>query len=269
MISVVIAAKNEEGNIRMCLESVKWADEIILVDDVSEDRTVEIAREYTNKIFIRDSKGKFHENKNFGIEKAKYDWILSIDADEVLTPELADEIKEAVKKEEFIGYYINRKNFFLGKWVRHCGWYPNYIIRLFRKGVTRWPSNWPHEPFHGTPDIQQKSKVGRLKNPMLHFSYKSLDQYFKKFNSYTSYLALEEYEKGLRIKKSNFLTLFAIKPLYWFLKRYVVKLGFLDGFRGLFVSFSSGLVVFTTHAKLWEVQNKKEQQKKASSQQIP
>lgn len=251
-LSVVIAAKNEEKNIRECLESVKWADEIVIVDDVSTDRTVEICRGYTQKIFIQDSGGDFHKNKNLAIEKAGGDWILSLDADEVITPELAYEIKEAIKNEKLLGYYINRKNLFLGKWIRGCGWYPDYIIRLFRKGTAKWPLL--AEDFHGTPQITDKKRVGYLKNPFLHYSYNTLNQYFEKFNLYTSCLAKQEYIHGLRLSKNNFFACFIIKPIFLFLRKYFLWKGFRDGFRGLFISLSSALVIFVSYAKLWEKQ---------------
>jgi len=253
-LSVVIATKNEEKNIRECLESIRrgeWVDEIIVVDDVSTDKTVEICREYTDKIFVNDSKGSFHKNKNLGIEKAIGEWILSIDADERVGPELAEEIRKAITKSEKVGYYISRKNYFLGKWIKGCGWYPDYIIRLLRKGATKWPLN-----IHDTPFIEEKERVGYLKNSLIHISYTTLDQYFRKFAQYTSRLAQEEYEKGIRITSTNCFIFFIIKPLYWFFRKYFLLHGYTNGFRGFFISFSSALTIFMTYAKLWEMQQK-------------
>jgi len=251
-LSIVIATKNEEKNIRKCLESVKWADEIIIVDDKSADRTVEICREYTDKIFLNDSRGSFHKNKNLGIEKTAGDWILSLDADERVTPELKEEILVTLglQASTIIGYCIPRKNYFLGKWIRGCGWWPDYIIRLFKKGVTQWPLD-----IHATPKIKEKNKVGYLQNPLIHYSYRNLNQYFEKFNSYTSRLAQEEFEKGIKINKRNFFICFLIKPLFWVLHKYFFWKGYRDAFQGFFISFSSALVVFITYAKLWEKQN--------------
>lgn len=251
-ISLVIAAKNEEKNIRRCLKSVKWADEIIVVDDVSTDRTVEIAKGYTDKVFINnsaDSQGSFHVNKNLGIDKASGDWILSLDADEIVTAELADEIKEAIENPQMRGYYINRNNYFLGKWIKGCGWYPDYILRLFRKGCARWP-----RAIHDIPKLGEKDKAGYLKSPLIHYGYYSLSQYFNKFNQYTSILAQQEYEKGNRVKRKNFLLLFLIKPAFYLLRKYFIQKGWREGFRGFFISFSSALVIFATYAKLWEKQ---------------
>jgi glycosyltransferase involved in cell wall biosynthesis len=251
-LSVVIAAKNEEKNIQNCLESVKWADEIIVVDDMSNDGTAEICRKYTERIFVNNSEGSFHSNKNLGIEKATGGWILSIDADEIVSPELKQEIIStlASKSEVIEDYYIPRKNYFLGKWIKGCGWYPDYIIRLFKKGVALWPLE-----IHKTPKIEGENRAGYLRNPLIHYSYSNLDQYFSKFNNYTSRLAQEEYEKGIRVNRWNFLMLFIIKPLIWFLRKYILGRGFQDGRKGFFISFSSSLVIFFTYAKLRERQN--------------
>ncbi|MFC1570490.1 glycosyltransferase family 2 protein [Candidatus Omnitrophota bacterium] len=250
-LSVVIATKNEEKNIRSCLESVKWADEIIVVDDKSADRTVEITREYTDNVILNDSKGVFHVNKNLGIERASGEWILSIDADERVPPELASEIKSLIEESDKLGYYVGRKNYFRGKWIRGCGWSPDYIIRLFRKGVTKWPLE-----VHDVPSIKDEDKVGYLKNPLTHKTVVSLKQYSDKFAQYTTKLAQEEYDKGTRITAANFLFLFVVKPVGWFVRKYFVMRGYVDGFSGLFISFSSGLVIFVTHAKLLKKQNK-------------
>lgn len=250
-ISVVIATKNEENNIRQCLESVKWADEIVVVDDVSTDMTLEIAREYTSEIFIRDSGGDFHTNKNFGAEKATAEWILSLDADEVISPALAEEIRKVVQRTNAFGFYVNRKNFFLGRWIQGCGWCPSYIIRLFRKGVTHWPLLT--EDFHGTPKIEKKEGTKYLRNDLLHYSYNSFDQYLEKLNLYSSALAKQEYTRGVRI---NFLTCFLLRPLFVFFRKYIFMAGFRDGFLGFFISVASALTIFMTYAKLWEMQNR-------------
>jgi glycosyltransferase involved in cell wall biosynthesis len=250
-LSVVVITKNEEKNIQRCLESVKWAGEIVIVDDNSTDSTVEIAKKYTQKIYIYDSTGKFFDdNKNVGINKATGDWILSLDADEVIPPALADEIETAIQSSSFAGYYLNRKNYFLGKWIKGCDWYPDYILRLFKKGACRWPSG-----IHKAPQLKN-GKAGRLKNHFIHYSYSSLEQYFNKFNQYTNLSALQEFKRGFRLNYGNILICFFLKPLYYFIKKYFLKLGIRDGFRGFFISFSSALTVFVSYAKLWEMQNR-------------
>ncbi|MCM8800413.1 MAG: glycosyltransferase family 2 protein [Candidatus Omnitrophica bacterium] len=252
-LSVVIAVKNEEKNIKRTLESVKWADEIVIVDDVSSDKTVEICRLYTPLVFIHDSQGDFHKNKNLGIEKAGGDWILSLDGDEVVSPELAMEIRSAIKNKDMLGYYINRKNFFLGKWIRGCGWYPDYIIRLFRKGITQWPISIVIDD---TPKIVDKTRVGYLKNHLLHYSYTSFEQYIDKLNLYSLGIAKQYYLHGVRLNRFNFFIYFFIKPIFVLLYKYIFLRGYKDGWRGLFISFASGLLLFITYAKLWEFQNK-------------
>ena len=250
-ISAVIATKNEEQNIRACLESLKWADEIVVVDDASNDRTVEICREYTSDILINNSRGSFHVNKNLGIDRSNGDWVLSMDSDERVTAELAFEIKDVINRTEKVGFYIGRKNYFLGKWIKGCGWYPDYIIRLFRKGITRWPLE-----IHDVPNIEEKDKVGYLCNPMTHISYRNLEQYLDKFGRYTTRLAHEEYEKGIRARRSNFVNLFLIKPSYWLFRKYLLQQGYNDGFRGFFISVGSALTILITYAKLWEMQQR-------------
>lgn len=248
-LSVVIATRNEERIIEKCLESVKWVDEIVVVDDCSTDATIEIVKKYTEKVFINNSNGSFHKNKNLAIEKASGEWILSLDADEIIPPELTEEIKNVIKDSNMLGYYLNRKNYFIGKWIRGCGWYPDYIIRLFKKGVTKWPLD-----IHDIPKINEKNKVAYLENNFIHYSYFTLNQYFDKFNRYTTRLANEESEKNIKINNKNCLLYFFIKPLLWFIKKYFFQYGWRDRFHGFFISVSSGLVVFTTYAKLWEMQ---------------
>ncbi len=250
-LSIVIASKNEEHNIRKCLESIKWASEIVVVDDLSTDKTVEICKEYTEKIFINDSADGFHKNKNLAIEKATGNWILSLDADEVVTSELKEDILAAVNinPSAVSGYYILRKNFFLGRWIKGCGWHPDYAIRLFRKGSAIWPLE-----IHATPEIEDKKAVGCLNSFLLHYSYRSFQQYFEKFDRYTGLIAEEEYKKGTRINKCNFFVLFLMKPSYIMLRKYFFQKGFMDGFSGFFISFSGALVIFVSYAKVWEKQ---------------
>jgi len=250
-LSVVLAVKNEEKNIRACLEAVKWADEIVVVDDCSADRTVEICREYTGKVIVNDARGSFHENKNLGLENAGCGWILSLDADEVVSAGLKDEILARLASDlgSIDGFYLPRDNYFIGKRITGCGWSPDYIIRLFRKGAAKWPLN-----IHDVPRLADERRAARLKNPLIHHSYCSLAQYFEKFNRYTTRLAGEEQAKGRRVTAANFFLLFFIKPAYWFSRKYLLQKGFMDGLRGLFISFSSGLTIVVMYAKLLEAQ---------------
>jgi glycosyltransferase involved in cell wall biosynthesis len=249
-ISATIATKNEEKNILACLKSLSWADEIIVVDDFSSDKTIEICKKSGAQVFLNDSKGSFHANKNLAIEHASGDWIFSIDADEIVDEKLADSIKIAVTKQEKDGYFINRKNYFLGRWIRGCGWYPDYIIRLFKKGKTIWPLE-----IHNTPSLKDKKRQGYLQGSLLHHSYLNFDDYFTKLIRYLNRLADEYWENGTRITATSYILYFFIKPFYWFLRKYVLLGGFKDGFRGFFISVASAIVIFFSYARLWEKQN--------------
>ena len=252
-LSVAIITKNAEKTIGDCLEAVNWADEIIIHDRISTDRTVEICQGHPNvKVYRREMGGLFGPHRNYILNKTRGEWILVLDADEIVTPQLAEEIKEAIKEKTKLGYFLLRKNIFLGRWIKSCGWWPEYNIRLFRKGVTKWPKG-----LHDTLKIENGNHVGYLKNPLIHHSYLSLEEYFYKFNFYTHQLAYEEYEKGIRISRFNFCPYFIFRPLFYFLKKYFLLKGYRDGFRGFFISFSSALVIFTTYAKLWEKQKTK------------
>jgi hypothetical protein len=206
------------------------------------------------KIFSNDSKGSFHVNKNLGLEEAGCEWILSLDADECVDGELAVEIKRVLSGDTgsgMLGYYVNRKNYFLGEWIRGCGWYPDCIIRLFRKGATCWPIE-----IHDVPDIADKSKVGFLKGHLEHSSYRSMDQYMQKFSQYTTRLAFEQWDRGKRVSALTFPLYFMIRPLYWFTKKYFFQKGFADGFRGFFISSSSAFTIFFMYTKLWALQQR-------------
>ncbi len=249
-LSVTLATKDESANLSTCLDSITFADEIILVDDCSSDNTVEIARDFGARVIVRDSGGSFHENKNLAIDEASGDWILSLDADEVVSKELARSLCDILSFPKSNGYLVDRHNYFLGKWIKGCGWYPDHILRLFRKGESRWPIE-----IHDTPKLEGGNQnAPLLKGPLIHFSYRDLEQYFEKFNRYTNRLAVEyglhhQNMRGLSIP----INLFA-RPGYWFVKKYFLMAGFRDGLRGFFISFSSALTIFVSCLKLWEAQ---------------
>lgn len=249
-LSAVIITKNAEQNIKVCLDALSWADEVVVVDHMSGDKTVEICQRYPNvKVYAyaRKAKELFGPSRNFSLSKATGDWALVLDADELVTPELADEIKQAIKDETKSGYFLARKNIFLGRWIKSCGWWPDYNIRLFRVGIAYWPRG-----IHDTIKIEDKRRVGYLKNPLVHNSYLSLEQYFYKFDFYTDQLAYQEYEKGIKSSILNFCIQSIFKPPLWFLRKFFILKGYRDGFYGFFISFSSALVIFVTYAKLWE-----------------
>jgi len=247
-LSVMVITWNEERNIQECLESVKWADEIILVDQQSTDKTVEIARRYTDKIFITENKGVCDPDRMFAISKTSNDWVFYLDADERVSEELKEEIISLLKSPAAKpdAYYIYRKTFFLGKWIKGCGWYIS-LIRLFKKGKVVF-SGMIHQ------DGQALGSAGHLKGHILHYSYRNLNEYIEKFNRYTSIIAQEEYKKGKRANWLNFMAFLFLKPVYIFAKKYILQRGFSDGFRGFLISFSAALGVFVSYIKLWEQQ---------------
>ena len=237
MLSVVIITLNEEKKIRDCLESVKWADEIIVADSCSQDRTVEIAKEYTSKVYQHKLQADLA--KNFGIGKASGDWILSIDADEKVTPELQAEIKETLESAEHEGYYIPRKSYFLGKWIKHCGWWPDYVLRLFRKDKGRYDEHLVHAK------VVIRGKTGKLKKPLLHYTCTDLGDYIARINARTS----------LTVQQCGHpVSLLTCLLHAWgrFLKMYFVGAGFLDGKEGLALATLSSYDVFIRYLKLWQ-----------------
>jgi len=242
-VSATVITKNEERNIARCLAALDFADEIVVVDSGSSDRTVEIARQYTDKVIANPWPGH-KQQKNFAIDQASGDWILSLDADEVVTSELRSEIV-AARRTGFAGrdgYYIARKSFFLGRWIAHCGWYPDYHLRLFRKAKGRFGGLNPHDI------VELDGPAARFKNPMLHFTYPDLGTYMARLNSYTSIAAQELAARGKRFRLRHAV----LSPLATFLKMYVLKLGFLDGREGLLLSALSGYYVLVKYLKLWE-----------------
>ncbi len=247
MLSVVIITKNEEDNIRRCLESVSWADEIILIDSESTDNTREIAREYGAKIFSPPWQGYGHA-KHFGVEKARGEWILSLDADEVVSPELAEEIRQVVTDSSSpAGYYLNRRTNFLGRWIRYSGWYPDRVLRLFRKEKGNFNEAVVHEK------VIVEGQTGLLRGELLHYSYPSLELYLEKFNRYTTLGAEEAFRRG---KKARWFDI-VIRPPIAFIKHYLSKQGFRDGWEGFIISVMSSIAVLVKYAKLRHLEKTK------------
>jgi glycosyltransferase involved in cell wall biosynthesis len=247
-ISAIVLTQDEESNIARCLENLKFCAEIIVVDSGSSDKTIEIARKFTDKIFSHKLEG-FGAQRNWGVEQASNDWILFIDADEVVSTELERAIK-AIKVEDIIkGYYLNRKTQYLGRWIKHSGWYPDYHLRLFHKDFGRCNEAKVHE------GVIVEGANAYLKGDLLHFSYKSLSQHLKKIDRYTTRIALERYQQGrqFHIIKMVFC------PLGEFLKKYILKLGFFDGVAGFAIALSSAYYVFLKQAKLYEIKMKNDQ----------
>jgi len=246
-LSVVVATYNEEKNISRCLESVKdIADEIILVDAKSSDRTVEIAKKYEPRIFLVDNKPIFHKNKQYGLDKAQMEWILQLDADEVVSNSLKQEIVKTLKQDSktINGYYLPRKNYFLGKWMRKGGLYPDSVIRLIRKGKGHFPCKNVHE------QIEIIGNVDWLINPLIHYPYPTISEYLVKANRYTT-LTAEDLKRGnTKINIFNTLKYCLVIPCKTFFNIYIRHQGYLDGFPGFVWAVLSSTHYFLAYAKL-------------------
>lgn len=244
-LSVTIITYNEEANIRRTLESVKWADEIVVVDSGSTDRTVEICREYTDRIFHQDWLG-FARQKNFAIGKTEGDWVLSLDADEPIEPALADEIRGIISSSRsFDGYRIPRRTFFLGKQIKHGGWYPDYNLRLFRRGKGSFEDRTVHEA------IRVPGSVGKTLHAIEHYAYQDLASYMTSINKYSSLAVDVMEEKGISAFKASWMNIM-FRPVLTFVLKYFIRLGFLDGKHGLVLNLFHSYYVFAKYAKAWE-----------------
>jgi glycosyltransferase involved in cell wall biosynthesis len=236
ILSVALAVLNEEKNLASCLESiVDIADEIIIVDGGSTDKTIAEAQKYHAKIIRTSNPPIFHINKQKALDACKGLWILQLDADEVVSDALKNEIIDVVKKESGLkGYAVARKNYFLDTWLKKGGQYPDYVIRLVRKGYAKFPCKSVHE------QIQVDGEVGHLQNPLLHYSYRTLSEYWKKADAYTSLTAGEMYDSKMKPSFPKAFLYFFVKPLKTFLLLYFRHKGCLDGVNGFrFALFSS------------------------------
>lgn len=249
-ISSISVIKNEEKKITDCINSlIDCVDEIIIiVDDSTTDNTIEIIKKYPQvKFEVVKWKG-FSGTKKLALNKTNNDWIFWIDADEVVTEELKNEINEFKASEpEYVAYDIKRKAFFLGRWIKHSGWYPGFTTRLFNKKYVHFDNKNVHE------GLIINGKTGRFKKDLLHFTFDTIEQYFEKLNLYTSLRAKTFFEE----KKSFSIIQMVLKSVLKFIKMYFLKLGFLDGMEGFLLAFFSGVVIFVERAKLWEQKTKK------------
>ena len=250
-ISVAIITLNEERNIRACLESVKWADEVIVVDSESTDGTVNVAKRYTPNVFaIKKDVPDANVNKDFGMKKATGDWILFLDADEIVTPEVRAEIEEILKKDDrtFDGYLVLRKNLFLGKWMKHGGWWGYAAnVELVRSGKGKWPVG-----MHQT--LQVDGNVGYLRNAVIHDTHRSISQWIDKMNEYTSVEANEMYAETARFRVGHAV----FYPAAVFLRNYFLRRGYRDGFHGFVAAVLASYYEFVRNVKLWEKRVKRQ-----------
>jgi len=242
-LSVVVITHNEEANIGRLLESTRLADEHIVLDCGSTDRTLEIARAFGARTFIEEWKG-YSAQKNSAVEKATGDWLLSLDADEAVEPELMEEIRRVIQRDSpAIGYYMPRKNYFLGRWIRHGGFYPDRKLRLFRRGRGRFVERQVHEV------VQVDGPTGLLNHALVHNAYPTLEGYIQHMNRYSSLGAEIAVAQG----KGRFSLLnIVINPLATFVYNYFLRLGLLDGREGLLLNLYHSMYVSWKYAKAWE-----------------
>lgn len=245
-VSVVISAYNEARRIEKCLRSVSWADEIVVVDNTSVDKTAEKAKKHGAIVFTRPNNPMLNVNKNYGFAKAKGPWILNLDADEQVTPELTKEILKILEtssdKQSVVGYRIPRKNIIFGKWIQHAGWYPDYNLRLFQKEKGTFAEKHVHE------QIEIEGERGKLECPILHDNYHSVSQFVNKMNAYTDNEAENVLKNGY-----TFSGLDAIRyPKEEFFRRYFAQDGYKDGFHGFVLSLAMSMYHFVLFLKLWE-----------------
>lgn len=266
-VSLVIIALNEEAGIARCIESAKWVDEIIVVDSGSQDRTQEIARSLGAQVVQENWRG-YREQKVFACSLAKNDWILSLDADEALSPNLSQILRELCSgiahqsTDQLInfdfakmdGIEFSRLSFNLGRWIAHGGWFPDWQLRFFHRGRTHWQASHVHERVHAANKI-------RLKESILHWPFESLSEQIATNNHYSSLGADDLLARG---QKFSLAKLF-FKPVSKFLETYAIKMGFLDGLAGFIISVGAAYSTFLKYAKLWEKQKREKESSSHSS----
>ncbi len=248
-VTAIIITFNEAANLPAALASVSFADEIVVVDSESTDETVAIARQHTDKVFVRPWPG-YVAQKNFAAAQASHDWILSIDADERLSPRLASEIQalrtgasgdDTTGTEGIAGYRMPRVTYHLGRWLRSTDWYPDYQLRLYDRRRARWAGRHVHE------SVQADGPVGRLRGELLHYAYRDLSHHIQTMDRYTTLAARQMHEDG---RRAGYLDL-ALHPPAAFLRNYILRGGFRDGVPGLIVSAMNARYVGLKFAKLW------------------
>jgi len=241
-ISAFIVCVNEEKHIRRCLESLKWCNEIVVIDSGSTDRTIEICREYTANVIQRPWPG-FVAQKSFGLSQCHGEWALNIDADEVVTPELRDQILAVMASPNALnGYYILRVVYYLGKFWRKGGWYPEYRLRLCRRSVTTWGGDDPHEK------AIVSGATARLTAELLHYTYEDVSNQIRSLNSFATTAAETMWKKGRRTSLPQIL----FNPVGRFIKFYFIRKGYREGISGLLVAGIEAFYVYLKYVKLWE-----------------
>jgi len=244
-VSIAIITKDEEYNIEEALKSVADAQEIIVVDSFSNDRTVEICRKYTDKVFQHEWEG-FARQKQKAVDYAGGEWVLILDADERVTSELKAEIRDAISNAGIDGYYMPRENYFLGEWIKYGGWWPDQVLRLFKKDKGHFEIREVHEK------IIVEGQTACLNNPLKHYTYRSISDFVLRADKYSTLAARE------LIKYSGNTGPFSvtIKPFATFIKMYFIRRGFLDGSRGLILALLYSYYTFLKYVKVWESEYK-------------
>ena len=242
-ITATVITFNEEANIARALASVAWADEIVVVDSESRDRTAEVARRFTDRVIVRPWPG-YSAQKNFAAEQASHDWVFSLDADEQVSDELRREI-ESLKQTTgpaVSGYEMPRLTFYLGRWIRHSGWYPDWKLRLYDRRRARWVGDYVHE------GLAVDGATARLSGDLLHFTVENASAHHLRIDRYTTLAADGAYAQG---KRGSIASIIFSPPLT-FLRSYVFKLGFLDGLQGYAIARFAAHYAFLKNLKLWE-----------------
>lgn len=251
-LTVTIITLNEEKNLPKALQSVQWADEVVVVDSGSTDKTVEIAKAYGAKVVYNPWPG-YGQQKNFAQNLASHDWVLNIDADEVVPPELATEIQEALYQVEkgetsYRGFYFPRKTYYLGRWIQHGGWYPNFLVRLSHRQYSSWSEPNVHE------ELQVSGPVHGLKQPLHHYAFSSIQEQILTNLRFSELGSRDLKQTGQKPSLSRLV----LKPLGKFLETYLLKRGFLDGLAGFIISVNAAHSMFLKYAYLSEAQIKHE-----------
>jgi glycosyltransferase involved in cell wall biosynthesis len=247
-VSVVLITRNEAGRIRRCLDSVRWADEIVVVDQHSRDDTAAICRAYGARVLEREMHAGFGEQKNFAIAQASRPWILSLDADEEVTPALRRALETAVAAPgACVGFRMPRLTSYLGRFIRHCGWYPSPVLRLFRRGAGRFTDALVHE------EVVVDGPVGELGEDLLHHSYDSLADHVRKLLVYTAYDARTLQRRGVRLGPLSAVWWLLVKPAAVFVRKFFLQAGFREGWHGLVLSAMAALVVLVNAVRLAEL----------------
>lgn len=239
-LSVIIITKNEAANILDCLRSVSWAGEIVVVDSGSTDDTVSICKEEGAQVYVHADWPGFGPQKNRALGYAGKDWVLSIDADERVTPELRDELIHAMNKGGAQGFYLPRLSQFCGKFIHHSGWYPDYVLRLFKRGAGRFSDSLVHE------SLLLTGRTAKLKSPLLHYSYLTADDVDRKVEHYSAAAAQQMFQSG---KRSNWWDA-ALRAVWAFVRTYILRLGVLDGIAGWNIARMNARVTYLKYRKL-------------------